>query len=80
MQNQFAPPKLSTQSTQMPPVIAKPVRVATAKQVVTYTKLCAKTIYTLTQQGRIPCMKIGRSLRYDLNEVDAFLATCRTVR
>lgn len=37
-----------------------------------------RTLYTLTQQGRIPCVRIGqRCIRYDRRDLEAFVAACK---
>ena len=35
-----------------------------ARDVATFMKLSVRTIYTFTQDGTIPCVRIGRSVRY----------------
>jgi excisionase family DNA binding protein len=42
-------------------------------------KLAVKplTIYRLIRDGKLPAMKIGRSIRFDPADIDAFLQTVR---
>lgn len=35
------------------------------------------TVYRLIKQGKIPAVKIGRSIRFDPDAVDAFLESVR---
>jgi excisionase family DNA binding protein len=35
------------------------------------------TIYRMVDQGRLPAVKIGRSIRFDPAAIDAFLTTVR---
>jgi excisionase family DNA binding protein len=41
----------------------------TAKEVGAYLKLTQSTIYKLAIQGEIPALRIGKSWRFDLEEV-----------
>ena len=42
-------------------------------------KLAVKplTIYRLIADGKLPAVKIGRAIRFDPDEIDAFLTTVR---
>lgn len=35
-----------------------------AREVAKFTKLSERTVFTLTQDGVIPCIRLGRSVRY----------------
>lgn len=35
--------------------------------------LCEKTLYTLTKQGKLRAIRIGASVRYDLEDLRAFV-------
>ena len=35
-----------------------------ARHVAKFTKLSERTVFTLTQDGVIPCIRLGRSVRY----------------
>ena len=35
--------------------------------------ICEKTIYTLTKSGELPAVRIGRSVRYALEDLRAFI-------
>ena len=32
-----------------------------------------RTLWTLTNEGDLPCVRIGRSVRYDLRDLDAWI-------
>lgn len=32
-----------------------------------------RTLYTLSQRGELPCIKIGRSVRYDPRDIDQYI-------
>lgn len=37
-----------------------------------------RTLYTLSAQGKLPCIKVGRSVRYDPRDIDAYIVRQRT--
>jgi len=39
-----------------------------------YLGIGARTLWTLTNSGQIPHVRIGRSVRYDLGDLDAWIA------
>jgi excisionase family DNA binding protein len=41
----------------------------TAKEIGAYLKLTQSTIYKLAMQGEIPALRIGKSWRFDMEEV-----------
>ncbi len=45
-------------------------RMMTAREVSEYTKIPLQMIYRKTQSGDIPCYRIGRSIRYKVEEID----------
>ena len=45
-------------------------RMMTARQVSEYTQIPLQMIYRKTQSGDIPCYRIGRSIRYKVEEID----------
>lgn len=32
-----------------------------------------RTLYTLSAQGKLPCIKVGRSVRYDQRDIDTYI-------
>lgn len=42
--------------------------------------VCEKTLWTLTQRGEIPCIKIGRAVRYDPRDLDAWIQRAKNSR
>ncbi len=50
-------------------------RYINAKQLSVYTSIPIKTIYEWTGQGKIPSIKIGRKLLYDLHDVNQFMTS-----
>ncbi len=49
-------------------------RYVNIKQLSTYTSIPIKTLYGWTSAGKVPSIKIGRKLLYDLEDVNAFMA------
>ena len=45
-------------------------RMMTARQVSEYTQIPLQTIYSKTKSGELPCYRIGRSIRYKVEEID----------
>ena len=43
--------------------------IVTAKEVGEYLKLTESTIYKLASEGELPCFKIGKSWRFDMDEI-----------
>ena len=43
--------------------------IVTAKEVGQYLKLTESTIYKLASEGELPCFKIGKSWRFDMDEI-----------
>jgi len=57
-----------------PPPVPKPVagsKLVTAKVVADALSMRTDRVYELARQGRIPCHKVGRSVRFDIEEVRA---------
>ncbi len=52
-------------------------RLYTAEQVAELFSLKRKTIYGWAEQGRIPCYKIGKALRFRESELREFIETSR---
>ena len=52
-------------------------RLYTAEQVAELFSLKKKTIYAWAEQGRIPCFKIGKALRFRESELREFIEASR---
>ena len=42
-----------------------------AKEVAEYTQIPLQMVYRKTRSGEMPCYRIGRSIRYKIDEVEA---------
>ncbi len=52
-------------------------RYANIKQVAEYTSLPVKTLYEWASIGRIPSIKLGRRVLFDLHEIDEVMASLK---
>ncbi len=52
-------------------------RYANIKDVSTYTSLPTATLYEWSAQGKIPSIKIGRRVLFDLNDIDKIMDFCK---
>ena len=48
-------------------------RLISIKETAAYTRLSVHTLYTMVSQRRIPFVKVGRSLRFDLALLDEWI-------
>lgn len=46
-------------------------RMMKAKEVAEYTQIPLQMVYRKTRSGEMPCYRIGRSIRYKIDEVEA---------
>ena len=52
-------------------------RYASIKEVSEYTSLPVKTLYDWASQGRIPSIKYGRRVLFDLEDIDRIMASSK---
>ena len=52
-------------------------RLFTVKEAACYLAMAPKTLYNLAYARRIPTVKLGRSLRFDLKDLDDLIAANR---
>ncbi len=52
-------------------------RYANIKEVSKYTSLPVKTLYEWASLGRIPSIKLGRRVLFDLNDIDKIMASLK---
>ena len=52
-------------------------RYANVRTVSEYTSIPVKTLYEWSSVGRIPCIRLGRKLLYDLQEIDELMASLK---
>ncbi len=52
-------------------------RYANIKQVAEYTSLPVKTLYEWASIGRIPSIKLGRRVLFDLHEIDEVMVSLK---
>ena len=49
----------------------------TARATARALAVCEKTLWALTRDGRLPVVRIGRAVRYDLSDVRAFIEAAK---
>jgi len=52
-------------------------RYANIKEVSKYTSLPVKSLYEMASLGRIPSIKLGRRVLFDLNDIDSFMSSLK---
>ena len=52
-------------------------RLVSVREAARYLGICERTLWSLTQEGRIPAVKIRRCIRYDIADLDSFIATAK---
>ena len=52
-------------------------RYANIKEVSEYTSLPVKTLYELASIGKLPSIKLGRRVLFDLNDIDKVMANLK---
>tara|TARA_B100000315_G_C14437035_1_gene522911 strand:- start:212 stop:457 length:246 start_codon:yes stop_codon:yes gene_type:complete len=52
-------------------------RYASIKEVYEYTSIPIKTLYEWAGQGRIPSIKIGRRVLFDLHDIDKIMGSLK---
>ncbi|MDN3514971.1 MAG: helix-turn-helix domain-containing protein [Candidatus Brocadia sp.] len=52
-------------------------RYVSIKKISDYTSLSIKTLYEWASLGRIPSIKLGRRVLFDLNDIDNFMSSLK---
>ena len=52
-------------------------RYANIKEVSEYTSLPVKTLYEWASMGRVPSIKAGRGVLFDLGDIDSFMSSLK---
>jgi excisionase family DNA binding protein len=50
----------------------------TSRQTAAALQVCEKTLWALTRNGRLPVVRIGRAVRYDVADVQRFIEAAKT--
>jgi excisionase family DNA binding protein len=50
----------------------------TVRETAAALALCEKSVWQLTRDGKLPVVRIGRAVRYDLADVLRFIAASKT--
>ena len=52
-------------------------RYVNIKEVSEYTSIPVKTLYEWSSVGKIPCIRLGRKLLFDLHDIDQLMASLK---
>jgi len=52
-------------------------RLLSASDAAKFLAISERTLWTLTHTGKLPAVKIGRAVRYDLNDLNEFIAKAK---
>jgi len=52
-------------------------RLLRVRQAAEYLSICERSLWTLIKLGKIPSIRLGRSVRIDLCDLDAFIETAK---
>ena len=59
--------------------VAEPL-LLTARETARTLAVCEKTLWALTRSGRLPVVRIGRGVRYDVADVRRFIESAKAAR
>ena len=54
-------------------------RLVKCRQAAAYLGICERKLWELEKDGRIPSVRIDRSVRFDVGDLDAFIRRCKGV-
>jgi len=52
-------------------------RLLTVRQTAAYLAISDRKLWQLTQENRLPAVKIGRCIRYDIADLDSFIVAAK---
>jgi excisionase family DNA binding protein len=55
-------------------------RLIGTKEVAEYLGISTRHLWTITNSGQIPSIRMGKSVRYDPVDIDAYIERCRSDR
>ena len=57
-----------------------PPLLLTARDTARALAVCQKTLWAMTRDGRLPCVRIGRGVRYDVADLRRFIENAKGKR
>jgi len=54
-------------------------RLLTVKDAAAYLAISERKLWSMTNSGEIPVVRLGRAVRYDLNDLDSFIQKAKGV-
>ena len=55
-----------------------PVRLIKVKDAANYLAISERTLWSLEKEGKIPAVRFGKILRFTIEDLDAFIQTCKS--
>lgn len=55
------------------------IRLLTASDAARYLAICERTLFELTKMQKLPVVRIGRAVRYDISDLEAFIMKAKTM-
>ena len=55
-------------------------RLVKSRKAAAYLGICERKLWELAKDGRIPSVRIDRSVRYDIDDLDAFIQSMKGVK
>ena len=52
-------------------------RLLTTRQAAAYLAISERKLWSLTKENRLQAVKIGRCIRYDISDLDSFIAAAK---
>lgn len=49
----------------------------TSKEAAAFLRVSSRTVAEMAKRGQLPSIKIGRSVRFDVRDLEAFVERCR---
>ena len=53
------------------------IKIAGVKEIAEMLKMKPSTLYQWAELGQIPCIKLNGSLRFDLDDIDKWVKSCK---
>jgi excisionase family DNA binding protein len=54
-------------------------RLLTVKDAANYLAISERKLWSMTQTGEIPAVRLGRAVRYDINDLDSFIQRAKRI-
>ena len=52
-------------------------RLLTSKETAAYLAICERKLWDMAKSGIIPAVRLGRAVRYDINDLNSFISKAK---